>query len=903
LGGALLDITLSDHETNDLRTVAAYAIGTVGTNEERELLRPLLHSSRETDPNDELRGAALNAIYPGDKYDDAMWDYLDHPRKSLFFGAYNSFLSYVVGPKLTASNLPSALRWCLQQPVEDLGPIPELEAEIVSLAVEHIEADGVADLLAQVIFQRCRSYRGFPQRRHGEKVDSEKRLLEDDTRRRRFLDAFLPLLNPDNVHVLVHPLSILALQDLHWLIDRVVYGTSSSPGVEAKLVCRLVCSSWDAEAVKAIWDGCQINPALAAECNSLFEPVPLNSEMATSVRQTREDYLREHNIQVAPALGPRVEAALVLTEAGKAEEWLRVINEMSVDEGGTHYVDFQHMNIEKLPGWTTASAETRARVLAAGKQFLAQSTFPDLDASASQQIRNGASAAVSAFALLQSNEPEFLETLAAEFWIRWVPSLVEDGRAGREKEPPIIATFQVAANAARDAMNARLLEQLRVENKGEQRFFFSSTMVDLAWSESLGALLLNELRDNTLVPSIQGSVLYKLLENDVPGAREWAEETIRVDYQSERGMAISRALLNADVAKAWTVLWPIMQDDVAFGRMLLESASYGRPDKSAFAADFTMPQLEQFYGWLLEQYPPTNDREVSGAIGPVDTVRFLRDGSLELLKNRGTFEACDVLTRTELRFPQYRWLRYHFDQAEVLACAQTWEAPSPQDILAMAADSSKRFVESSEQLLDVILESLHRLQAELHGELASVVDLWNAEGKRWWPKQEEDVSDYIARFLKRDLADRGIVVNREVQIRRGRPGEMPGQRTDIHVDAPESDQTEATHYGAISVVIEVKGSWNDGLMTDMEEQLRDRYLKNSGCRTGLYVVAHFTANAWSDTDSRGAKSNMHEIDDLRTSLEGQAADLSGGVLLRSLVLDASLDSTQATGVEDEGERG
>src|SRR5208337_2611800 len=136
---ALLGIALSDAETHDLRTIAAYAIADVGSEEERNRLHPLLQSSREIDPNDQLRGAALNAIYPGDKYDDAMWNYLEHPRQSMFFGSYNNFLSYAVVPKLNAENLPAALRWCAAQPQEDIGPIPELEAEIFSLALEHIE--------------------------------------------------------------------------------------------------------------------------------------------------------------------------------------------------------------------------------------------------------------------------------------------------------------------------------------------------------------------------------------------------------------------------------------------------------------------------------------------------------------------------------------------------------------------------------------------------------------------------------------------------------------------------------------------------------------------------------------------------------------------------------------------
>ena len=212
----------------------------------------------------------------------------------------------------------------------------------------------------------------------------------------------------------------------------------------------------------------------------------------------------------------------------------------------------------------------------------------------------------------------------------------------------------------------------------------------------------------------------------------------------------------------------------------------------------------------------------------------------------------------------------------------------------MASDSKKRFVESSQQLLDVILESLSHLQAELHGELASVSDLWNCKEADWWPKHEEDVSDYIARHLKKDLGDRRVIINREVQIRRGRRGEMAGQSTDIHVDAVPSESTQGQLYGPIGVVIEVKGSWNDGLMQDMEGQLRDRYMKNNECRAGLYVVAHFKAFRWIATDGRRAKSDAIDISGLRQELADQADALSGSVSIQSLVLDASLDSTTAT---------
>jgi hypothetical protein len=897
LGEALLDIALSDEETHDLRSAAAYGVADLGTEAERERMRPLLTTTREADPNDQLRGAALGAVYPDGVYDDAMWSYLEHPRQALYGGAYSSFYYYSVIPKLNAQNLPTALQWCQQQPVEDIGPVVDLEGKIFALAVELIEDAGVAESLANAIFQRCKAYRGFPHKHYKHEQSTEERLREDAGRRRAFLSAFLPLLNTDNTHTLVHPLSLLVPGDLEWYIERIKSGVSPNPAAEAKIVCRLACS-WESDALTTVWNACQENAVIAEECSTLFEPVSLDSEFAKWERESREDFFKKKNIPQAPAMAPRVEASLAKSEAGDPDEWCRLISEMSVEEGGTHYQEFRWMKPLELPGWLGASDETRFRIVDAAKRFLLGSTFSELDCPPSNQIRNGASSAINALWLIQAQEPEFLPPQPSEFWERWIPSFTEDGRAGEDKVPEIETAFRLAAQAAAAAMNQRLLALIEFQNASEQKVLFHAVLFERAWSDSLARLLHQRLQQDNLAISIQGSLLSMLLLHEADGVRDWAEEIVRAQHETERGMKFAQVLLGAGEEKAWHVLWPIIQTDTNFGRALLEGFSYGRPDRTSFGTGFTEAELEEFYGWMVEHYPPTDDRPASGAVGPVDTIRFLRDGALEVLKKRGTFEACDALAHIELRFPQYKWMRYHFDEAEVLACAMTWEPPSTAVILAMGADCGKRFVESNEQLLEVVVESMRRFQAELHGELGSVVDLWDHHEKEWRPVQEEDISDYIVRFLRRDLADRGVVLNREVQIRKGRSDDMPGQRTDIHVDAVLPEQAAASHYGPVSLIVEVKGTWNDGLMTDMEGQLRDRYLRNSGCRTGLYVAVHFAAKNWPTADGRKAKSDRWRIDDLRVRLAEQAQALSGGVSIRSFVIDASLDSSTASGIED-----
>ena len=51
-------------------------------------------------------------------------------------------------------------------------------------------------------------------------------------------------------------------------------------------------------------------------------------------------------------------------------------------------------------------------------------------------------------------------------------------------------------------------------------------------------------------------------------------------------------------------------------------------------------------------------------------------------------------------------------------------------------------------------------------------------------------------------------------------------------------------YEAISVIIEIKGCWNETLGSAMQTQLAERYLRDNQCQYGLYVVGWFNCNQW-----------------------------------------------------------
>lgn len=127
-------------------------------------------------------------------------------------------------------------------------------------------------------------------------------------------------------------------------------------------------------------------------------------------------------------------------------------------------------------------------------------------------------------------------------------------------------------------------------------------------------------------------------------------------------------------------------------------------------------------------------------------------------------------------------------------------------------------------------------------------------------------------------------MNREVKIRRGRPG-FEGQQTDIYVDAMSS-ATESGVQERIRVVLEVKGCWNNDVRKAMKTQLADRYLHAGACTHGLYVVGWFMDNEWARLTAekwpqRGCSRNRRRrASSVRSTSQGVEPDRQGHRVLR-----------------------
>jgi len=113
-----------------------------------------------------------------------------------------------------------------------------------------------------------------------------------------------------------------------------------------------------------------------------------------------------------------------------------------------------------------------------------------------------------------------------------------------------------------------------------------------------------------------------------------------------------------------------------------------------------------------------------------------------------------------------------------------------------------------------------------------------------------------------------------------------GDKPDIIVEA--NVPAHALSHAAprrFRVVIEVKCPWNDGVLTDQQDQLAGRYMPEAQTGTGLFVVGWYPPELWSSGDYRRGKLKVRTSGELQRVLSKQAAELSAaGVFLKTVIL-------------------
>jgi predicted NACHT family NTPase len=125
MGPELADIALDPSADRALRNSAAAAAADVGSLEVRARLKPLAFGEACDDPDDELKGSGLRALWPDSITAAELFPLLTPPKQANLSSAYSRFLYDHVIEKLPVQDLPRALDWHSKQEnhAHLLGPI------------------------------------------------------------------------------------------------------------------------------------------------------------------------------------------------------------------------------------------------------------------------------------------------------------------------------------------------------------------------------------------------------------------------------------------------------------------------------------------------------------------------------------------------------------------------------------------------------------------------------------------------------------------------------------------------------------------------------------------------------------------------------------------------------------
>lgn len=899
------DIVLDPSESLGLRIDAGYTVCRLNVPEASGRLKSLVQLSPAEDPSDELRGLALRATWPGRMTASELFSALRPPLRSNFSGSYDAFFrSQSIADQIGASDLSAALTWVGQQQLDDdfWRPLERVAGEIVT----RVFREGDAMLLRQLAPLVYRAYHDFrcpffvePAEEkfgHSNDVVAVDTLLASNSQARRVLISEVVQGMPadPHLHLLAHSdCPLVRESDFVWLLERSC-STSGNESVSWANLARRVMSWNSVEHLDAWLEMSGRCPVVAAV---LDYPRVIEIESAEG-RRLKAEHLRDERRRERKTRGritPEAQAARidrVLTHAlGEQPELFPVLIQELNRDLSSGRVD-RESDLRESAGWTAAALEERIRIVDAAEQYLLRANSPTSAPLDTLQSWSLADESPSIAALLLLHErPSALNALPEDVCRRRAPHILTR----------FVGFFDAPVeekNAIAEILNARAPNECRatvlgiIDHPNAANNVYSLVAL---WEDRLDTTLAQGIFERVRVAGPSGpsftALLRWLVHKNYKPAMEFVEALLQQPVDP-RCLTCAIVAVRNRPEVFWSHVWRLIEADQPWGKQFFtEFLSF--TDEGARLLPALAPEdAGRLLDWVLTAYPVDDDAtSTDGVVGPRDHIRFFRNALIDRLRQAGTRDACVALRDVRDAHPEYSWLSEVLLHAQAAERQLSWSPPRAIELRRLFADRRTRFVTTTTQLLDVLIESLERFAHSLHGELPARTTLWNQlPGGTNRPKDEEHLSDAIARHFRADLVDRGTIINREVQIRRREAADgQAGQRTDIRVDVVRPrDHGEAT---ILTAIVEVKGSWHAEVTTAMADQLTARYLAENDCQTGLYVVGWYHGVGWDKTDPRKGQAPWSTRGAAETELRQQAALLTTPDKkpeIRSFVLDCAL---------------
>jgi len=872
---------------------------------------------QDHDPNDELRGVALSALWPQHLTADELAVNLTTPKQDNVLGAYYLFRRRLPD-QLSDDDVLYLLEHCLggreRLPRDD----SELAERLLDRAFSSEDADAVVGPAAAVVAQCMRDGWELHLPTAMNDRDAAGNLTAEARRLRQLLAARLVSEFDDGltVYQLISDWQqayLLGPADLRWAL-----GTAAAAGPAETAswteVLRIIWDPKDQDAQAAAWQT-RDTPLWAAFAAS-FDQVVLGSD-AEAMQRNLFRATRPHSTTWAAASAHAAELlGLYQRAAGDATAFPQLVYAMHVDPGDGRFRPTSDDDLASRPGIALLPVGWEPYLRQAGLHYLEHGTPPGpgiLDTPGQLPLTAQAGYLALAYLIRHPAPGRAAQLPSDDVLARWAPSVLLTGAGSDTLPGPDAKKVLLGRLAGSPAADLPVLVTRFIEGHLTTRTWPSLLEpVDAAYNDELAMTLTSSLGTAT-------AALDEFFANGPPapqpGADRWEQQvgslrrtlTVLTEILTRHGYRtgvtaakdiISRAAapgadtaalqagqgtalgLTAGDPSQWTRLAQQLEASPDLLKAVLRDLARHPAPLTDHLNDDELSQLWE----LLSRYWPVQTDEpflTSGFVGPDQLARHWRDGVVRLLAQRGTPTAVQVLRQLAASNPGNLLLEDLTRDAEQLQLGQEWSPIRERDLTRLLEDSSRRLVRSSSDLADLV-----------HGGILEAADtlirtgqlLWDVRSKDrrdvWRPKSEVAFGAWLADQLSLRVARAGVVINREVRVKETTT--QHGQAVDIQADAPVIDG----HQDEPAVCrIELKGNWHADLLTAMHTQLANDYLIPEKLRYGIYVTAWFDTQLWTYPETRRVTARKREQDETSAELDTQAATMHDrGLDVRSVVI-------------------
>jgi hypothetical protein len=904
----LLAAALDQSEDSMVRAGAVAALKQCGDASVPTQILAMLQSGIGPDPASDIRGHALDLLWPQHITGDQLFGLLT-PSDEHYVGSYAHFL-FGLPDTLQTQDLRPALSWATAY-IKTSNLMGEFRNKTLADAImfkawEVFEAPALTGLFLEHVAARLHQHGELCRGTDAKATDAFVERLRTETSRRHQFVQRLCERDMDRLGVLPYiRAGFVRSEDLAWLVSISPGGSSPAPELSEESLCSFISFLFNAEdndQFEMLYSACERWPLLHKQLAFLIDGVLIDSPEASQARalQKQMEELRERTPPPAVAdLPAEIADLLARAENGEWQAWCWLNLILMLTPKSPAIVEGLNYFITTMPGWASADDATRRRVVATARTYLA-----DADSSVDlwfgknpMPIHSNDLSAVRALILLRQEAPDAYDDLSQTVWQKWAPVIVglrlslgnESSDEVRHVQRDALAKAPAAfISAVRQMLQMEKLEARTVSNAQTlsvaHPFLFLRDLEGCWDDDGLKVALFEEMQGSDLRPLEYAALLDALLKARYAPAI--VDAVGRVEQLNESTTAIADVALRRAPAAVWPLLWPKLVASDTLARTLLAQIANTFYHSPASYPEIGADALGDLYLLMVRLFPPEADPgPASGFVSPLQMVSSLRDGAVRYLAAAGTEEAVRTLGRLAKARSDIPMLPFELSRGEAEMRLKTWSPLTTKELFALTDRPGAKLITSAADLLAMLQSTLAKFALELHGAQTPVRGLWDRQGSTQYyrPIDENGLSDVLTRYLRQELGAIGIFANREVEVTR-RPGNPVGQRTDILVNAIRR-KLDGQALESIAAVIEVKGCWNREVFTGLDQQLVRDYMVDLSASAGIFLVGWFDKTAWDPSDSRRSQTPARPISEIQDLLSQQAEGAPEGFHVRAVVLD------------------